>query len=104
MRNRFSRVLGLAREPQGFGTVERDGVPCLARTVPVCALESGFFGGFCLGIFGCGWREGGLGIGCLEGRNVGGGLTLGGCLALCCLCGGHYLVVVCERIQVRDIV
>jgi hypothetical protein len=58
MRNRFPRVLGIAREPEGLGTVERDGVPRLARTVPVCALEGGFFGGFCLGIFGCGWREG----------------------------------------------
>lgn len=73
MGDRFPGVLGRSGKLEGLGTVESNGVACFARAVGMCALESGFFGGLGLGIFGCGcaklsrlvgvgeeWKEGGL--------------------------------------------
>ena len=55
MRDRLARVLGVTLELQGLGAVEGDRVACLARTVRVCTLERGFFGGLGLGVFGGNW-------------------------------------------------
>lgn len=45
MRDRLARILGITSESEGLGAMERDARSDTASSVPMGALESGFFGG-----------------------------------------------------------